>query len=49
MFVDPVFDGLRRTAKLASNLGDMAAMVNTFLNGAELNGKPVARCFWRHR
>jgi len=49
MFVDPVLDGLRRAAKLSSNLGDGAVVSNNLFDGVTLNGKIIARWLFRHR
>ena len=48
MFVDPVFDGLRRAVKLPSNLGDGTVMNNDLFGGMTLNGKVIAGRFFTH-
>ena len=49
MFVEPVLDGLRRTTKFASDLGDGTMMDNNLFNGIALNGKVIARYLFRHQ
>jgi hypothetical protein len=48
VFVDPIFDGLRRAMKLPSNLSDRAVMMNNLFDGGALNAKVIARSFFRH-
>jgi hypothetical protein len=48
MFVDPIFDGLRRAVQLPSDLGNGSMMVNNLFDGMALNGDIIARDFFRH-
>jgi len=48
MFVDPIFDGLWRAVKLASNLGDGTVMNNDLFDGMALNGKVIAGRLFTH-
>jgi len=48
MPVDPVFNGLRRAAKLPSDLRDRATMNNNLFDGGALSGEIIAQRFGRH-